>query len=138
MHQVGVYPEVDSFVKVANISRLVQYFAKLIVYFLMVYEAREEFDIFGAIILALIFFVGYQFWRLIPLYKRIGKYVLQWPLPICDIAITLLVKIIYITTFESHDDSTYTYFIPFFLLLYAYLFYLLLVLVLFVSWLVAC
>ena len=87
--------------------------------------------------MALTVFVGYQFWRLYYLSNRIGLFVLQWPLPLCDIAIIIMVKVIYVCTFESYDDSTVTYFIPFFLLLYAYLFFSLVLLLLLLAWCVA-
>ena len=65
----------------------------------MLYRGFDALEAFGAFSLVLFVFLGYQFWRLIPLYKRINKFVLQWALPLCDIAIVVFVKILYICTY---------------------------------------
>ena len=83
MNKVEVYSQVPLGLKIVNISRLLQFLFKLVVYILMIVAASNQIYKFGYTLVALIIFIGYHIWRFFHLFKRIGRFVLQWPLPLC-------------------------------------------------------
>ncbi len=93
-------PPVPTCLKVANICRILQFLAKLVLYW-WIYIATLG-GVSGTLmtvqaIAAVPAFLWYEFWRLGYLVKRVDMYILQWSLAVFDATAFSIVKCMFFT-----------------------------------------
>lgn len=132
-------PETPTCVKVANLLRIAQFIAKLVLYWWIFIDALDSVagTLFTVQMICCIpVFLWYEFWRIGYLIKRIKMYILQWSLAVFDMTAFSILKCLVLSM--AFSVSSYQGYYTFYKVLsIIYIVYLILPFIIFTSWLIA-